>query len=313
MDWTRHKDVSVRLDHFDPKSLVPSLRRTSLDRVALDAPSIGLAFDGEDVWVTTSEALWKIDVEDPSACSIALVARGLGPLAFDGSNLWINSLLDNRVLVFDPQWNVIRFSPAVGNHPGDLVFDGSHVWVSNYYDGTLSKVDVQTLAVATVRVTGSPERLSFDGRSVWVLDSVTQTISKVHKSTNTVTTFGVPGIGPAIAFDGTHMWVPLSGGLVKLDINSNSQVGSVGLWGLHAAGMAFDGNLLWVTSGGARKIFAIDPAGLSVTRAVGTTGWAREIIFDGTDLWFADHLGNFIHRISAVPLGVETSPAWLGG
>jgi streptogramin lyase len=158
----------------------------TVDATPLRAGSdpVGLALDGNVIWVVTTLAaptLFKVDpatnrvigrMDLPPTTSPSAVAAGEGAV-------WVTDLLDDTVLRIEgrlqsnsslSQWETLRVSRRipVGLAPTDIAVGDGFVWVANYLDGTISRIDPETNSVETFDVAAYPKHLAVGRGSVWV-------------------------------------------------------------------------------------------------------------------------------------------------
>jgi YVTN family beta-propeller protein len=92
---------------------------------------------------------------------IDTLTHGLG-LTPDGAELWVTSLLDNSMYVYDLKANKVSGRVQVGDGPNWVVFspDGKYVCVSNADSDDVSIIDVESQhEVTRVKVGKAPKRL----------------------------------------------------------------------------------------------------------------------------------------------------------
>jgi YVTN family beta-propeller protein len=92
---------------------------------------------------------------------INTLTHGLA-LAPDGTELWVTSLLDNSLYIYDVKQNKITGRVPVGDGPNWVAFspDGMYVCVSNADSDDVSIIDVKTRReVARVKVGRAPKRI----------------------------------------------------------------------------------------------------------------------------------------------------------
>jgi YVTN family beta-propeller protein len=83
-------------------------------------------------------------------------------LSPDGTELWVTSLLDNSVYVYEVKANKVTGRVAVGDGPNWVTFspDGRYVCVSNTGANDVSIIDVRTRReVKRVKVGKAPKRI----------------------------------------------------------------------------------------------------------------------------------------------------------
>jgi YVTN family beta-propeller protein len=278
---------------------------TSVGDIAVgDAPS-GIAFDGQNLWVTQagSRTLTKLRPSDATVLGtfdLGANATAGNSITFDGFNLWV-STQDSFVRKIRATDGSVQGAYALGTLAGAMAFDGNAVWAAGHVNDSLIQLQPKAnnlLSSLTLPSGSSPTGVAFDGVSMWVTHSGTNMVSKVRAGDNTVlATFGV-GTNPAgIAFDGANMWVVNSGANSVSKVASNGQVVQTVTVGQHPMSIAFDGNNVWVTnqaSNNVTKIRVSDGAVLGTfTVGAGPTG----IAFDGANIWVANTGGKTLTKL----------------
>lgn len=137
----------------------------------------------------------------------------------DGTSLWIVSVDDSVVLVFDLDTETFADPIGVGSTPNWLAFtpDGTRAYVTNGPDGTVSVIDVATKSVTdTITVGSNPVSLAVtpDGTTVYVAnggdgpdpDEVSVIEVASGDVTATVTVGNIPA-GVVITPDGSSVYV----------------------------------------------------------------------------------------------------------
>jgi DNA-binding beta-propeller fold protein YncE len=136
---------------------------------------------------------------------------GLGPLLFDGTNIWISSADTNSVIKLD-MFGAVQGTFPVGKFPGGLAFDGNSIWVANYNDGTVTQLSVNGQALQTIATGNNPNSIAFDGVNLWVTNWGSNTLTQIRASDGAVLGNLPTGLNPAgVLFDGSHIWVANSG------------------------------------------------------------------------------------------------------
>ena len=130
----------------------------------------GVAFDGDHVWVSTSEgALIKVRASDNAVLGTFQVGADGRGLAFDGANLWVAGGFNNVVRkVRASDGSVLATIPA-GTTPMGAAFDGTNMWiVGGIAVGGVTKIRVADNVVQGSFVTGAQAvAAAFDGTHIW--------------------------------------------------------------------------------------------------------------------------------------------------
>ena len=97
-----------------------------------NAPS-GLAFDGENIWVTNNLGGSVTKMRASDGVILGTFPVGIGPysIVFDGEHMWVGNGTANTVTELRASNGAILGTFAVGTNPIALMFDGSNIWVAN--------------------------------------------------------------------------------------------------------------------------------------------------------------------------------------
>lgn len=276
--------------------------------------SEGIAFDGENIWVTEySNADVRVfrarDGAAVATYTVGLPAASPHGIAFDGVNMWIanGESGSNTVSVLQAATGALVMTATVNYDPQAVAFDGSQIWVANFGDGagnTVSVLNASTGAtVRTVTVGFSPRALAFDGQHMWVANSQDGTLSVIDAPTGTsVMTITLTPDVRGLAFDGDKMWV------VRNDLNSVTAIRVtdktvLGTYpvGFNPWGVAFDGAYIWVSNFGdgsmandSVTVLRASDGALVDTVPVGDSPTA--MAFDGAFMWIVNAGGSLNKR-----------------
>lgn len=187
---------------------VIDLGTSPLGQVLYDGTSIWVASWG------LGNGLTKIRSSDGAILGTYTVGKSPFGLAFDGENIWVTNSADSTVSKVRASDGQVLFTVPAGPSPWGIVYDGEGIWVANSYARTLTHLrasDGVTLGVA--RAGDNPQLLAFDGRSVWAgnwyPDSVVQRFLPANPGHQQTLRAGSNPDG--ILFDGTSIWVAFEG------------------------------------------------------------------------------------------------------
>ncbi len=88
----------------------------------------------------------KIDPEDGSRVDYPTGNQPWG-LAFDGEDIWITNSVDGTVSKMNPD-DGSRVDVPTGSIPRGVTFDGTYIWVANNGDDTVSRIDPSSVEAA---------------------------------------------------------------------------------------------------------------------------------------------------------------------
>jgi hypothetical protein len=167
-----------------------------------------LCYDGTYMWTSSEDNQLHRFLETSSVDSGVIGNLPMG-MAFDGNNLWVALYGDNVVKKIRPSDFAVLATYPVGANPYAVLFDGANIWVTNAGDGTVTKLRAADGAnKGTFAVGQYPIDLVFDGATIWVANYNSSTISKLRAADGTP--WGgltLPGAPYRMAFDGVNVWV----------------------------------------------------------------------------------------------------------
>ena len=267
----------------------------------VDPSPSGTAFDGANLWVSTSgnNRVTKLRVSDGNIRGTFVVGSSPEGVAFDGANIWVANSGSSNVtkLLFDGS-NLGTF--GVGSSPSGVAFDGTNIWVANSGSGNVTKLQASNGALLdTVPVGSGPRGIAFDGANIWVANSGSNNVTKLRASNGTNLGTFVVGSGPrGIAFDGANIWVANAGSnnVTRLRASDGANLGTFAV-GTNPFGVVFDGTYVWVTNSGSNnvtKMRAVDGTTMGTfSVGAGPSG----VAFDGANVWVAENTDDTVSKL----------------
>jgi YVTN family beta-propeller protein len=205
----------------------------------------------------------------------------------------------------------------------DISANGQLLYVSNEDAGTASIVEIGPGTVrATVETGREPEgvTVSPDGKTVWITGETDHDLTVLDAETGMKATSVKVGMRPrSVGFlpDATRAYSTneADGTLSVIDVASRKVIGTIKLPGeAKPMGIAVtrDGKTIYVSTGRAGQVVAIDAAADSVTGSVtvGKRPWGVALTPDGTKLYTANGPSNDVSVVDTKTLTVtKTIPA----
>ena len=213
-----------------------------------------LAFDGQDLWVTTAIGeVIKLST-DGQILSIFNVGGILTSAVFDGRYLWVANTTGGEVTKIHPTGGVEAVY-EVGVKPVDLLFDGKHLWVANIGNDTIVKLDDNGRVLLTAHVE-QPGDMAFDGRNLWVTNTgfpviPGSTVTKLDTNGRQLGVFRTGSNPSDILYADGSIWVANALSDFNVTGTNLSKLSTDGLdlgayhAGIEPQALAFDGDNLW--------------------------------------------------------------------
>jgi hypothetical protein len=234
---------------------------------------------------------------------------GLTGIAFDGTNLWVSSLLSGaNVAKVSPDTGLaLAYFTAGGDNAFSVVFDGQFVWVATG-DGLVTKLNPSDGSTAGVYNDGGlSQSMAFDGANLWVANTNGPMVTKLNVANgNTLASLTIGEAGAdeespgsralGVVFDGNYIWVSVNGinpSLKKLN-GSDGSVAAVYTGFSQPGALAFDGTYIWVADGNSVVKVRDSDGTIVTTTAVGSNPTA--LAFDGLKMWIANTGGSSVSR-----------------
>ena len=277
-------------------------------RVAVGTGPNGVAFDGENIWVTNhfSNSVTKLrasDGEIQGTFKVGIRPRGV---AFDGENIWVANTDSNNVMKLRASDGQLLGTFIVSINPSSVAFDGENIWVTNQGSNNVTKLRASdgehqgTFAVGT-----EPLGVAFDGANIWVANYISNNVTRLRASDGALRGTTAVGSGPVgVAFDGANIWVANSNSdnVSVVRASDGVAVGSVAA-GIRPTLIAFDGVNFWVTNASSSnssvtRLRASDGA-FQGTYAVGIQ--PAGVAFDGANIWVANG-SMFSNNVTKLPV-----------
>jgi YVTN family beta-propeller protein len=140
----------------------------------------GMLYSDSSIWVTTGNAIARIDPSSSAVTATIPVGSGALGIAAGSSSIWVASIDTQTVDRINPATNAVIASIPMPGEPYRLVFDGSNIWVTLQGAGSIARIDPATNSVtARLAVGAGPQGIAFDGSSIWVANTRSNSLSKI--------------------------------------------------------------------------------------------------------------------------------------
>jgi len=232
---------------------------TGLGLTPLSGGPIGIACDGVDVWILTTQGLDRVRASDGKLLENWPVPTGRYVLVAmgrvfttggyeSGSSI---SMIDPSQAPGPPAAVATGFEGVSG-----IAFDGARIWVPTLY-GNIHLINPgNTLPWDVTTVETGANGLSavvFDGAHMWAA-SYEGTLLKLDPEGSILQTvdLGVGAAPESMAFDGANFWVPNEGSNVveRIRVSDGARIGAIPVW-RRPYSATFDGERVLVLGHGA--------------------------------------------------------------
>jgi YVTN family beta-propeller protein len=199
----------------------PTLARISpeegeiVQTIRIGAGPTDVAVGDEAVWVTNrlDDSVQRIepDASNPVTDTIP-VGDEPTAIAIGEGAVWVASPATSFVYQVDLDTRAVTRTIPVGNGASDLALVGDEVWVANSLDGTISIIDVESGAVATIRAGEGPASIVAAGDSVWIADELDGKLLEINAGKRAVERVVELGASPhRVALVGGALWTGVHG------------------------------------------------------------------------------------------------------
>ena len=184
---------------------------------------------------------------------------------------------------------------VVGDSPRALLSAGNSVWVASFLDSTLTQLGTQGCAgsaetcgqtLNAYHVADLPAGRAFDGQALWTASGLPPLLTRLDPATGAeIGRFEIPSVPHSLLLAHDHFWTvnTLGNSITKAGLDG-SLVGEYPV-GRAPAGMADDGEWLWVAAQQDGAVIKVDPATGEVIGRVDLPGGPSALAFDGRLLW----------------------------
>ncbi len=267
-DGSAAEPIAVR----SPVALLVEPKSARVDAsLPLPGRPIGLAADGEKLWLATTGELVRLSRRGTPGIETLDAGGTFGGVAVGDGSVWVTDEDSGTVLRIDAATGTVVDRTRSGNDATAALFAAGSLWVANEADGTVSRIDpARDKLTATIPVGGDPHALAFGAGSLWVSDGQLGTITRVDVDTNLPLNSISIGTAPTtLAFGEEALWVgnAQGGGVSRIDPHTGRVLSTTAL-GRTADAIAIVAHRVWAASTAAHRLEEIDPGDGRVLRTV---------------------------------------------
>jgi hypothetical protein len=172
-------------------------------------------------------------------------------MAFDGENIWVTNSASDSVAKYHAAPDLTSAKYTVGLNPQGIAFDGQFLWTANTGNNSYSRIEQGGAGIATFPLPAGntgPVGVAFDGANIWITNGGSGTLSKIRASDGAyLQTLNIGSGAFFLAFDGYYMWVTRytsPGTLVRVAVNGWDETKTF-TTGNYPFGVVFDGANIW--------------------------------------------------------------------
>ena len=206
-------------------SIDPTLAGTAVTLVTNVPNPLGIAFDGQRIWLANQGA-GSVSIVTVNPLSVSTVSMGftnLSGIVFDGTNMWVTDSVAgsvDKLRQLNASGGIIQ-SVDVGDDARFPVFDGTNIWVPNQTSSTVTVVRAtgplagKVLANLSLNGLSGPWCAAFDGERILVTNISGNSVSlwKASDLSPIVGPFptGASTSPQGACSDGLNFWISLTG------------------------------------------------------------------------------------------------------
>ena len=269
--------------------------------------------NGVYIWVAESSAslIHKIRARDMTIAESFPAPAPPQNMCFDGDNLWFIAGVTPSFSLYKMNSNdgtILGTVPLPG-FSNSIIYDGSTLYLG--ISSSVLRVDANNNTVlGTTPTPSAVEAFAFDGETVF--------LTLGDGTINYITQFGIlgsapltiapaGGIGKRIAFDGRYLWVTDTGqfqdtiSIVKYNGGFFSLIRSINI-GIQSSDLTFDGDSMWVVTGGNFLRFRAADQALTTDYAEAVFNINTKILFDGTSIWGFHQISSNVNTTRLPPV-----------
>ena len=152
--------------------------------IATNETSIGITFDGTDMWTTSGGTGYVSRYSTStlgSQTTYYLNGEHPGPITSCAGAIWTGNS-DNTVdkIYQSPLGIVIQNFPLQGQDPYDMACDNAgNVWVADFSSDEVEVVSSTGGVLNVIHVGGGPDGIATDGQNMWVISETSSTITEI--------------------------------------------------------------------------------------------------------------------------------------
>ena len=133
-DYSKYEHQAATENDVFLYSFPGDTTRKVVDRIFESGFPTGIAYDGQDFWVsvTDSNEIYKID--QTGKVLKKLPSPGPWPygLVWDGGHLWLAGYTESKIYKLDKEGSVLDSFPSPVVRPVSLAFDGKYLWTCSF-------------------------------------------------------------------------------------------------------------------------------------------------------------------------------------
>jgi YVTN family beta-propeller protein len=277
------------------------------DPISVPELPVGIAADGEDVWVGSRSAGELSRITDPEGDPSTIPVGGNPEgVAVGFESVWVADGSDN-VLRVDPAGGDAE-SIHVGLGSGGVAIGEDRVWVAASEANVLAGVSPDGGDTVKIPVGGEfPYGVAVDGDTVWVTNRESNNVSRIDLTTleeadgpdsAETQTVDVGSDPKGLVVAEGAVWVANTGdGTVsRIDPATNAEEDTITV-GQEPRDIDFGFGSLWVTNGGDGTVSRIDPATLDVLQELRMNGSPEDLSIGADLVWVANGGSSSVSRI----------------
>lgn len=264
---------------------------------------VGLAEGFGSLWISDADTGTVIRLNPVTMRTEATIPVGGSPmaLAVSADEVWVGAVDTNRVLRIDPSRNQVTSSVRVLRGPGGLVVADGAVWISAFKANVVQRLDPKTLQITDViPVEDQPLRMVAGAGGVWVAEAGNDSVALIDATSRNVSARVTVGDQPGagLATDGNTLWVTTLGDGELVRVDASTHTVTGEVpVAVDAYATAVQGSDIWVTSQTTNALIRVDKEAMEVKGTVEVAKFPQTLLVTGQALWVAATHGGAIQRL----------------
>jgi hypothetical protein len=190
-----------------------AVNASHLGTTSVGVTPVGVAADGEDLWVAsyTTGTVSRVRASSGRLLEIWTgVPKAWGVLVALGRVFVTGQTDGGSLYMIDPSslsGVATTVATNLGIEPRAMAFDGSRIWITKQ-DGVVTVTAGPSFDVTVMPGFNNPRGIVYDGANMWIANQGTQALVKVAADGTVLQSVPIGALPAYPVFDGANIWVP---------------------------------------------------------------------------------------------------------